>query len=39
MVLKELILVVSTLRRCGGLGMYPFLTVYTLEGCGGLEIT
>ena len=35
MVLKELILV--TLRRCGGLGMYPFLTGDTLAGCSGLE--
>ena len=38
-VLKELILTVSTLGGCGGLERTDFLTVSTLGGCGGLERT
>ena len=38
-VLKELILTVSTLDSCGGLERTAFLTDSTLRGCGGLEIT
>ena len=38
MVLKELILTVSTLGGCGGLERM-ILTVSTLGGCGGLERT
>ena len=36
MVLKELILTVSTLGGCGGLERTDFLTVSTLGWCGGL---
>ena len=36
-VLKELILTVSTLRGCGGLERTDFLSISTLGGCGGLE--
>ena len=36
MVLKELILTVSTCGGCGGLERTGFLTVSTLGGCGGL---
>ena len=39
MVLKELILTVSTLEECGGLERTEFLTVSTLGRCGGLERT
>ena len=39
MVLKELILTVSTLGGCGGLERTDFVTVSTLERCGGLERT
>ena len=39
MVLKELILTVSTFGGCGGLERTYFLTVSTLGGCGGLERT
>ena len=38
MVLKELILTVSTLQGCGSLERTD-LTVSTLRGCGSLEIT
>ena len=37
MVLKELILSVSTLGGCGGLERTDFFTVSMLGGCGGLE--
>ena len=39
MVLKELILTVSTLEGCSCLERTRFLTVSTLGGCGGLERT
>ena len=39
MVLKELILSVSTLGGCGGLERTDFFTVSMLGGCGGLERT
>ena len=38
-VLKELILTVSTLRGCTGLEITHFLRVYTLGGLTGLERT
>ena len=39
MVLKELILTVSTSGGCGGLERTHFITGSTLGGCGGLEQT
>ena len=39
MVLKDLILTVSTLGGCDGLERTDFLTVSTLGGCGGFERT
>ena len=39
MALKELILKISTLGRCGGHKKNSLLTVLTLGGCGGLERT